>query len=71
VNDRLTRKFSIHQGVKQGCPLVPYLFLIIGEVLNLSVKAEERIGRIRRISLPGSNEHQTIVQYADDSSFTL
>jgi hypothetical protein len=40
-------------------------------VLNLSIKAEERVGRIRGISLLGSQEHQTIAQYADDSSLTL
>jgi hypothetical protein len=71
VNGRLTRKFSIRQGVRQGCPLAPYIFLIIGEVLNLSVQAEAGAGRIRGISLPRSQEQQIMAQYADDSSLIL
>jgi hypothetical protein len=71
VNGKLTRKFPINQGVRQGCPLAPYLFLIIGEVLNLCIKAEVEVGRIRGITLPGALEQQTIAQYADDSSLTL
>jgi hypothetical protein len=71
VNGKLTRKFPIHQGVRQGCPLAPYLFLIIGEVLNLYIKAEVENGRIRGIILPGTLEQQTTSQYADDSSLTL
>jgi hypothetical protein len=71
VNGRLTRKFPVRQGVRQDCPLAPYLFLLVGGVLNLSIKAEERAGRIRGISLPGSQGYQTIAQYADDSSLTL
>jgi hypothetical protein len=54
INGRLTQKFVITQGVRQGCPLAPYLFLIIGEVLNMSVKAEVHAGRIRGIMLPGA-----------------
>jgi hypothetical protein len=34
VNLGYTQYFSICQGVRQGCPLAPYLFLITGEVLN-------------------------------------
>jgi hypothetical protein len=71
VNGNLTKRFSISQGVRQGCPVAPYLFLIIGEVLNLCVKDEERAGHIRAITLPGSFVPQTILQYADDSSLTL
>jgi hypothetical protein len=71
VNGRLTEKFTITQGVRQGCPLAPYLFLIIGEVLNMSIKAEASIGHIRGITLPGTLELQIILQYADDSSLTL
>lgn len=35
VNGNRTSKFPISQGVRQGCPLAPYLFLIVGEVLNI------------------------------------
>jgi hypothetical protein len=35
VNGKATGTFPIQQDVRQGCPLAPYLFLIIGEILNL------------------------------------
>ena len=71
INGNLTKRFSISQGVRQGYPLAPYLFLIIGEVLSLCVKDEERADHIRGITLPGTVVPQIILQYADDSSFTL
>jgi hypothetical protein len=61
VNGKLTQKFPITQGVRQGCPLAPYLFLIISEFLNMCVKAEMRVGHIRGITLPGTPEPQTIL----------
>jgi hypothetical protein len=38
VNGKATAAFLIQQGVRQGCSLVPYLFLVIGEILNHSFK---------------------------------
>jgi hypothetical protein len=71
VNGQVTEPFSIQQGVRQGCPLAPYLFLIVGEILNYSIKREVRLGRIRGIELPGAFEPQTIAQYADDTSLSI
>jgi uncharacterized coiled-coil protein SlyX len=56
INGRITKKFQHAQGVRQGCPLAPYLFLIVGEVLNLTLKKEVADGRIRGIRLPGVQE---------------
>ena len=36
-NGSPSRTFSITRGVRQGCPLVPYLFLLVGEILNIQV----------------------------------
>lgn len=71
VNGRSTKKFEIQEGVRQGCPIVPYLFLIIGEILNESIKREVAVGNIRGISMPGLDEQQILSQYADDSSLML
>lgn len=40
VNGKVTNTFPIQQGVRQGCPLAPYLFLIVGEILNHALKRE-------------------------------
>jgi hypothetical protein len=71
INGRTTGNFPVGQGVRQGCPLAPYLFLVIGEVLNLTIKEEARVGRICGIRLPGAHEEQIIGQYADDTNLTL
>ena len=34
LNGSPCKEFRVERGVKQGCPLAPYLFLIIREVLN-------------------------------------
>jgi hypothetical protein len=56
VNGKSTAAFPILQGVQQGCPLAPYLFLIIGEILNHSLKRVSSQGRIKGIWLPGAKE---------------
>jgi hypothetical protein len=71
VNGRCTPHFPANQGVRQGCPLATYLFLIVGEELNHCVKKEAQLGRIRGICLPGSEEQQLIIQFMDNTSMTL
>jgi hypothetical protein len=71
VNGRTTKKFGIEQGVRQGCPVALYLFLVIGKILNTCIKKEVALGRIKGIILPCSEKQQIINQYANDSSLTL
>ncbi len=52
-------------------PTSPYLFLIVGEALNVKIYEEQRLGRIKGICLPMSNRKQIIAQYVDDISFIL
>lgn len=71
VNGCLSESFPIERGVRQGCPLAPYLFLLVAEVLNSMVKAGASVGDIKGILLPVGGRQQIILQYADDTSFTL
>jgi hypothetical protein len=71
VNGHTTQAFLIQQGVRQGCPLAPYIFLVVGEILNHTIKREVHRGRICGINLPGVAEQQTIAQYADDTSLSI
>jgi hypothetical protein len=57
--------------VQHGCPLAPYLFLIVGEVLNFCAKKEAAKGWIKGIQLPDSLASQIIVQFVDDTSMTI
>lgn len=52
-------------------PTSPYLFLIVGEALNVKIYEEQRLGRIEGINLPMSNRRHIIAQYTYDMSFTL
>ena len=70
LNGSPSPAFAIERGVRQGCPLAPYLFLIIAEVLNAMVKRGTEHEDIKGIKLLGNRE-QVTAQYADDTSFTL
>ena len=65
------QSFSIKGGVRQGCPLAPYLFLIVGKALIFMIKKIVIEGRLREITLPGDKKQQSISQYADNSSFVV
>ena len=61
--------FKIKRGVRQGCPLAPYMFLVVGEILTHIIKKAVLEGGIIGSSLPWGKKQQSILQYADDSSF--
>ena len=71
INGSPGSNFQVERGVRQGCPLAPYLFLIVGEVLTHIFKKAIGEGRIRGVVLPGGKKQQCISQYADDSSFMV
>ena len=71
VNDKATIPFPIFQGIRHGCLLAPYLFLIIGEILNYNVRREAQLRRIKGIEIPSAPEDQLIAKFADDTSLTI
>ncbi|CAI5999158.1 unnamed protein product [Closterium sp. NIES-65] len=65
VNGWLSDKVEMNRGVRQGCPLAPYLFLCAIEPLCRDV-------RRRRLGIePEGKEPLSYVEYADDTSFLL
>ena len=53
LNGNPGEKFKVERGVRQGCPLAPYLFLIVGETLIHIIKKAVKERRLKGISLPG------------------
>lgn len=59
--------FNLGRGVRQGCPLSPYLFILCAEILAMQIRANNNIKGI----IAGTKEYK-ILQYADDTQlFTL
>ena len=61
-NGHMSDYFSMGRGVRQGCPLSPYLFIIAAEVLAISIRNNPEIKGI----VIGKKEYK-IKQFADDS----
>lgn len=53
LNGSQTAGFEISKGVRQGCPLAPYLFLLVGEALNIYLQQVGTAGRIKGVWLLG------------------
>ena len=54
--------FVLSRGVRQGCPLSPYLFIISAEIFAISIRGNDKI---KGINING--ESSKIGQYADDT----
>ncbi|WOG89358.1 hypothetical protein DCAR_0208596 [Daucus carota subsp. sativus] len=71
VNGVATKEFSPQRGLRQGDPLAPYLFIMVGELLNrLIVKASEA-GLIDGIQVSSDSAPITHFQYADDTILVI
>ena len=58
--------FSLNRGVRQGCPLSSYLFLLCVEVLGSTIRNDKQIKGIEVM-----NSECKISQYADDTTLIL
>ena len=65
-NGYITDYFKLSRGVRQGCPLSPYLFIIGAEILAAKIRQQNNIEGIKIFE----TEHQ-ISQFANDTSLFL
>ena len=62
-NGFLTERISMKRGIFQGCPISPYLFLFVIEIMALSIRQNDQIKGI-----PLKNDHEAKISlFADDS----
>ena len=71
INGAKNRKFSIQKGIHQGCSLAPYLFFFINEVLNVVSKCKMELGALLDIQLAHGSYTQLMMQFANDTNYTL
>jgi len=65
-NGYISTPFKLSRGVRQGCPLSPYLFILCVELLAVKIRSNNNI--------KGITLHETeikVSQFADDSNFPL
>jgi hypothetical protein len=65
-NGWTTKPVTPSRGVRQGCPLSPYLFIMCAEIFAIEIRANHNIRGIRI----GDETHK-IIQFADDTALTL
>ena len=58
--------FKLGRGVRQGCPISPYLFLICSEILGIGIRNYENVKGIKI-----NGDSYKIVQFADDTQILL
>ena len=70
-NGKLTQNVKFQRGVRQGCPLSPLLFLLVGETLTQAIKKQKDF---KGINIPGplsSPRDLRISAFADDLVFFI
>jgi hypothetical protein len=68
VNNKLSPSFPIERRMRLGYSLVPYLFLLVVETLNMAAKATITTGTFQGIRLPNSKDRQLLPHFADDTT---
>lgn len=66
---KATDFFQAERSVRQGHPLSPFLFLIILEVLVISLKKEVFYGNVKGLHIIGSIPNLTHMQFMDKTIF--
>ena len=66
VNGQISKQFAVNQGVRQGCPLSPFLYVIYAEVLAEAIRQNKGIKGVQI-----EDKEFKVSQYADDTTLFL
>ena len=64
----ISKEYDMERGVRQGCPISPYMFLLVAEMLSLKINQSDEIKGIKILENYPSHK---LKQFADDTTFLL
>jgi ribonuclease HI/exonuclease III len=67
VNGRPTNFFQAQRGIRQGCPLSPFLYILMADSLSRKLTAERLVGNIPGLKPSARAEPLNHALFADDS----
>eukprot|EP00253_Pinus_taeda_P017813 PITA_17813 len=67
INGRPCATFQSSRGLRQGCPLSPYLFILMAESLSKALDFNRRTGMITGIQIEQGAKNINHSQFADDT----
>ena len=67
INGSMTRSFKPSQGLRQGDPLSPYLFLLCANILSISLTQAKDLKKIRGIKVGRNGLSFSHLLFANDS----
>lgn len=71
INNQVAFPFEFHRGVWQGCPLAPYLFIIIATTLNDATKIWWKLALLKANFFLNVNPNKALASNANGMSFTV
>ena len=63
----MSNYFQLSRGMRQGCPLSCYIFILCAELMGIAVRLNDNIKGIQI----GDKSHVNITQFADDTTCIL
>ncbi|EOY07954.1 Uncharacterized protein TCM_022286 [Theobroma cacao] len=69
VNGSPTGQFGMEKGLRQGCPLFPFLFNIVVEAMSRMIKKAEILRLCKGVEIGNNGFIISHLQYADDTIF--
>ncbi|KAL3678136.1 hypothetical protein R1sor_021092 [Riccia sorocarpa] len=70
TNGMFTNEIQLGRGVRQGCPIAPFLFAICTEPLMALLRTHQQAGRLEGIKLPGGKQALYNL-FADDTELSI